>query len=156
MNARRRYRRSAEPADSSEYSARLAALARFTVRHKTLVIGAWLGVAVVLALLFPQLETVVRQQSAELLPHDVPSFQTVDRMSAAFGEQGSKTMVFVAMEDPAGLTPATRERYEDLVARLRGDTAHVLLVQDLLADPITATQAVSADRKAWFLPVGVA
>ncbi|MEX3646657.1 MMPL family transporter, partial [Mycolicibacterium porcinum] len=156
MNARRQYRRSAEPADSSEYSARLAALARFTVRHKTLVIGAWLGVAVMLALLFPQLETVVRQQSAELLPHDVPSFQTVDRMSAAFGEQGSKTMVFVAMEDPAGLTPATRERYEDLVARLRGDTAHVLLVQDLLADPITATQAVSTDRKAWFLPVGVA
>lgn len=134
----------------------MAALAGFTVRHKALVIGAWLGVAVMLALLFPQLETVVRQQSVDLLPRDVASFQTVDRMSAAFGEQGSKTMVFVAMEDPAGLTPAARQRYQQLVARLRGDTDHVLLVQDLLADPVTEVQAVSQDRKAWYLPVGVA
>ncbi len=59
-----------------------------------------LAIAVVLALLFPQLETVVRRQSVDLIPRDVPSFQTVDRMSAAFGEQGSKTMLFVAMESP--------------------------------------------------------
>ena len=141
---------------SGEYSERLGALARFTVRHKTLVIGAWVGLAVILALLFPQLETVVRQQSVDLIPHDAPSLQTVDRMSAAFGEQGSKTMVFVAMEDPAGLTPAARQHYEKLVSRLRADTTHVLLVQDLLADPVTEAQAVSKDRKAWYLPVGVA
>jgi RND superfamily putative drug exporter len=30
-----------------------------------------------------------------------------------------------------------------------------LLVQDLLADPVTAAQAVSQDHKAWYLPVGV-
>jgi len=148
--------RSTPTADSSEYSARLAALAGFTVRHKALVMGAWVGVAVVLALLFPQLETVVRQQSVNLLPRDVPSFQTVDRMSAAFGEQGSKTMVFVAMEDPAGLTPAARQHYDQLVARLRADTDHVLLVEDLLADPVTAAHAVSHDHQAWYLPVGVA
>jgi RND superfamily putative drug exporter len=148
--------RSADPADSNEYSVRLAALAGFTVRHKALVIGAWLAAAVVLALLFPQLETVVRQQSVDLLPRDVGSFQTVDRMSAAFGEQGSKTMLFVAMEDPAGLSTSARQRYEQLVARLRADTDHVLLVQDLLADPVTEAQAVSQDRKAWYLPVGVA
>ena len=149
-------RRRGGGAASSEYSARLAALAEFTLRHKTLVIGAWLAVAVVLAVLFPQLETVVRQQSVELIPHDVASFQTVDRMSAAFGEQGSKTMLFVAMEDPAGLTPPTRERYEELVKRLRADATHVRLVQDLLADEVTAAQAVSKDGHAWFLPVGVA
>ena len=53
-------------------------------------------------MLFPQLETVVREQSVNLLPRDVPSFQTVDRMSDAFGEKGSKTMVFVAMKTPPG------------------------------------------------------
>ena len=109
-----------------------------------------------LALLFPQLETVVRQQSVDLIPRDVGSFQTVDRMSAAFGEQGSKTVVFVAMEDPAGLTPSARDRYEQLVAQLRADTDHVLMVQDLLADPVTEAQALSEDRKAWYLPVGIA
>ncbi|WP_241479943.1 MMPL family transporter, partial [Mycolicibacterium neoaurum] len=146
---------SPNPAETREYSERLAALARFTLRHKALVIGVWLGAAVVLALLFPQLETVVRQQSVDLIPRDAPSLQTVDRMSAAFGEEGSKTMVFVAMEDPNGLTPTARQRYGELVRRLQGEGNHVLLVQDLLSDPITEAQAVSADRKAWYLPVGV-
>ena len=141
---------------SGEYSERLGALARFTVRHKALVIGAWVGLAVILALLFPQLETVVQKQSVQLIPQDVGSFQTLDRMSEAFGEQGSKTMLFVAMEDPAGMTPSARQRYTDLVSQLRADTDHVLLVQDLLADPVTAAQALSEDGKAWYLPVGVA
>ncbi|ORW24263.1 hypothetical protein AWC18_00355 [Mycolicibacter nonchromogenicus] len=141
---------------SGEYSERLGALARFTVRHKALVIGAWVGLAVILALLFPQLETVVQKQSVQLIPRDVGSFQTIDRMSEAFGEQGSKTMLFVAMEDQSGMTPSARERYTDLVSRLRADTEHVLLVQDLLADPVTAAQALSQDGKAWYLPVGVA
>ncbi|WP_079649115.1 MMPL family transporter, partial [Mycobacteroides abscessus] len=57
---------------------------------------------------------------------------------------------------PAGLTPAARQRYDRLVQQLRADTEHVLLVQDLLADPVTKTQAVSADGRSWYLPVGVA
>ncbi|MCX8555381.1 MULTISPECIES: RND family transporter [Mycolicibacterium] len=145
-----------DPSASSEYSARLGRLATFTVRHKALVIGGWIAAAVLLALLFPQLETVVRRQSVDLIPRDVPSFQTVDRMSTAFGEQGSKTMLFVAMEDPAGLSDQARQRYGVLIERLRADHAHVLLVQDLLADPVTRTQAVSRDGKAWYLPVGIA
>lgn len=111
----------------------------------------------VLALLFPQLETVVRQQSVDLIPpRDAPSLQTVERMSTAFGEEGSKkTLLFVAMEDPPnGLTPAARHRYDELVARLQAESDHVLLVQDLLADPVTEAQALSPDRNAWYLPVG--
>ena len=100
----------ADPGQSSEYSSRLATLAGFTVRHKALVIGGWIAVAVLLALVFPQLETVVRQQSVNLIPRDAASFQTVDRMSAAFGEQGSKTMLVVAMEDPDGFTGPVRDR----------------------------------------------
>ncbi|WP_230987647.1 MULTISPECIES: MMPL family transporter [Mycobacteriaceae] len=146
----------ADPGESSEYSSRLAALAGFTVRHKALVIGGWIAVAMLLALVFPQLETVVRQQSVNLIPRDATSFQTVDRMSAAFGEQGSKTMLVVAMEDPDGFTAPVRNRYEQLVVQLRADSDHVLLVQDLLADPVTAAHATSSDGKAWYLPVGVA
>jgi RND superfamily putative drug exporter len=141
---------------TGEYSARLAALARFTVGHKALVIAAWIALAAVLAMVFPQLETVVKRQSVDLIPRDVPSFQALDRMSAAFGEQGSKTAIIVAMEDPAGLTSSARFRYDTLVSRLRADTQHVLAVHDLLADPVTATQAVSRDGKAWYLPVGIA
>lgn len=149
-------RRRDRPATAGEYSPQLARLGAFAVHHKALIFAVWIGTAVVLALLFPQLETVVRQQSVDLVPRDAPSLQTVDRMSAAFSEQGSRTMLVVAMEDPAGLTPAARQHYERLVARLRADTTHVLFVQDLLADPVTKTGAISADRKAWYLPVGVA
>ncbi|OBH05770.1 hypothetical protein A5696_25140 [Mycobacterium sp. E2699] len=141
---------------SGEYSARLAALGQFTLRHKALVIGAWIGAAAVLAVIFPQLEAVVRQQSVQLLPNDTGSFQALDRMTTAFGERGAKTSIVVAMEDPAGLTPSARQRYNNLVAALRADKPHILLVQDLLADPTTRTQAVSKDGRAWFLPVGIA
>lgn len=143
-------------ASSGEYSPRLAALGRFTLQHKALVIGSWIGVAVVLAVVFPQLETVVRQQSVQLLPNDVASFHAVEDMAAAFDEHGAKTSIVVAIEDPAGLTPSARQRYDALVTALRADTSHVLLVQDLLADPATRSQAVSDDGQAWFLPVGIA
>ncbi|MEI2818657.1 MAG: MMPL family transporter [Microthrixaceae bacterium] len=115
------------------------------MRHKALTIGVWIGAAIVLALLFPQLETVVRQQSVNLIPRDAPSLQTVERLDSAFDEQGSKTMLFVAMEDPSGLTPASRQPFDRLLERLRADSEHVLLVQDLLADPVTRTRALSAD-----------
>ncbi|AYE98121.1 MMPL/RND family transporter [Mycobacterium kansasii] len=138
------------------YSERLARLSGFAIRHTTLVIGAWIVAAVVLAILFPQLETVVKHQSVHLIPPGAPSLQTVDRMGSAFGEQGSKTTIFVAMEDPSGLTPPVRQRYDALIQRLRADTSHVQQVQDLLADPVTAAQALSADGKAWYVPVGVA
>lgn len=138
-----------------EFSPRLAALGRFTIRHKAFVIGAWLGAAVVLALVFPQLETVVRQQSVQLLPNDVASFTAVENMAEAFDEHGARTSIVVAMEDSSGLTPSVRHRYDTLVKDLRADTDHVLLVQDLLADPDTRSQAISGDGHAWFLPVGI-
>ncbi|OBH77076.1 hypothetical protein A5681_08535 [Mycobacterium scrofulaceum] len=107
-------------------------------------------------MVFPQLETVVRQQSVQILPPDVASFQALDHMAAAFDERGAKTSIVVAMEDPAGLAPSARQHYDRLVAALRADKSHVLLVQDMLADPSARAQAVSADGKAWFLPVGIA
>ena len=90
------------PPHEDAHSVRLAAVARFTVTHKRIVIGTWLGLAVVLAMLFPQLETVVKQQSLDPIPRDVASFQTLDRMGKAFGEEGSTTTVVVAMENPEG------------------------------------------------------
>ncbi|WP_083177759.1 MMPL/RND family transporter [Mycobacterium scrofulaceum] len=157
VDAARRPRRARTPLGrTGEYSARLAALGRFAIGRKGVVIGGWIGVAVFLAVAFPQLETVVRQQSVQLLPGNVASFQALDRMAAAFDERGAKTSIVIAMEDPAGLTPPARRRYDALVARLRADRAHVLLVQDLLANPATKASAVSKDGKAWFLPIGIA
>ncbi len=141
---------------ADHYSALLAGVARFAVRHKMIVVGVWLGLAVVLALAFPQLETVVRRQSVDPVPRDIPSLQALDRMSKAFGEVGSTTTVIVAMENPDGLTSQVRQRYSAMVDRLRADPNQVKLVRDLLSDPVTAGQATSRDGKAWYLPVGIA
>jgi RND superfamily putative drug exporter len=70
-------------AGEGAYSDRLARLAGFSSRHKALVIGVWVVTAGALAVLFPQLETVVRQQSVNLIPRDAPSIQRVGRMGAA-------------------------------------------------------------------------
>src|ERR1700733_14436869 len=94
---------------ASHYSALLAGGARFALRHKAIVVVVWLGLAVVLALTFPQLETVVRRQSVDPVPHDIPSLQALDRMAKAFGEEGSTTTVVLAMENPDGLTPQVRQ-----------------------------------------------
>lgn len=40
-------------AERSEYSTTLGRLARFTLAHRFLVIGAWVAVGIVLAILFP-------------------------------------------------------------------------------------------------------
>ncbi|WP_406814966.1 RND family transporter [Mycobacterium sp. M23085] len=141
---------------ADHYSEALAALARFTLKHKAVVVGAWLGLAAVLALVFPQLETVVKQQSVDPVPRNVASFQSLDRMGKAFDEVGSATTVVVAMESPGGLTSQVRERYSAMVDKLRADSGEVKLVRDLLADPATARQATSDDGKAWYLPVGIA
>jgi RND superfamily putative drug exporter len=145
-----------QSSDADHYSALLAGVARFAVTHKAIVVGVWLGLAVVLALAFPQLETVVRQQSVDPVPRNIPSLQALDRMSKAFGEEGSTTTVVVAMENPDGLTPQVRQRYSVMVDKLRADTNRVKLVRDLLADPATAEHATSRDGKAWYLPVGIA
>ena len=141
---------------ASHYSTLLAGVARFALRHKAIVVGVWLGLAIVLASTFPQLETVVRRQSVDPVPRDIPSLQALDRMAKAFGEEGSTTTVVVAMENPDGLTPQVRQHYSAMVDKLRADPGRVKLVRDLLSDPLTAGQATSRDGKAWYLPVGIA
>jgi uncharacterized membrane protein YdfJ with MMPL/SSD domain len=60
-------------------------------RHKLIVAGVWVALAGVLAVLFPQLETVVRQQPMNRPPRDTQLLQTVNSMGAGFGEKRSKT-----------------------------------------------------------------
>src|SRR6202044_1605693 len=87
---------------ANHYSETLASVARFAVRHKAIVGGVWLGLAVVLAMAFPQLETVVRKQSVDPVPRDIPSLQALDRMGEAFGEVGSTPTGVVPMGKPGG------------------------------------------------------
>src|SRR5262245_26609307 len=101
------------------YSPALAAMTRFTIRHRWSVIAAWIALAAILAIVFPQLETVVKQQSVQMLPASMHAARTLDHVSAAFHEDGSRTVLFIAVEQSGGLTPQTRQRYDKMVDRLR-------------------------------------
>lgn len=138
------------------YSRRFERAGSTVIRHPYIVIGVWVAVAVVLALSFPQLERVVKSQSVDPFPRDLASIQVLDRMADSFGEQGSATMVVVAIESKSGLNDQARELYGQLADVLAADDEHVVSVQNMLVDPLSEAQAVSEDRQAWFMPVGVA
>lgn len=146
---------SKKAAANGEYSALLEKLAWLVLRRKGFVALVWIIIAGGLALLFPQLESVIRDQSVDPIPASVPSFQTLDRMGTAFNERGAKTTVFVAMENKGGLNAETRAKYGELVAALSADSQHVIAVRDLLGDQLTESQALSSDKKAWYLPVSL-
>lgn len=146
---------STRPAVTGEYSVLLEKLAWLVMRRKGVVALVWIVVAGGLAVLLPQLESVIRDQSVDPIPADVASFQTLDRMGTAFNERGAKTTVFIAMESKDGLSDSARVKYGDLVTALRADREHVIAVRDLLSDPLTESQALSSDKKAWYLPVSL-
>ncbi|MCX6468726.1 MAG: RND family transporter [Corynebacteriales bacterium] len=146
---------SKKSAANGEYSALLERVAWLVMRRKGIVALVWILIASGLALMFPQLESVIRDQSVDPIPASVPSFQTLDRMGTAFDERGAKTTVFVAMENKGGLNSETRANYGELVAALSADREHVIAVRDLLGDQLTEKQALSSDKKAWYLPVSL-
>lgn len=146
---RRLVRRTDHEADSPA----LRRLARFAIDHKGIVICLWAAAAIGLTVLVPPLETVSRQQATDPIPADVASFQALDTMGRAFNEPGAAATVFVVMSDPSGFN-AARSRYESFVDRLR-QTPEVQSVRDLASDRVAAKQAISADRKAWYLPLGL-
>jgi len=147
-----RLRRGGNHAADSQVLRRLAA---YSIDHKAIVIGAWLLAAIALNAVVPQLEAVVRKQAVDPIPASVASLQALTAMGEAFHEPGAAATAFVVMGNPKGIDGAARTGYDRLVARLRAQPEHVQSVRDLLSDPIAAKQVVSADGKAWWLPLGL-
>ncbi|MUM21774.1 MMPL family transporter [Mycobacterium sp. CBMA271] len=127
----------------------------FVVRHRVWVVLGWLLVAGTLNAAFPQLETVVRQQSISPLAIDSPSILALSQTAAAFDEDGTQTAVTIAMRDPAGLGSSQASLYGQLVDRLRAQPEAVLAVQDLLSNKDSRSQVVSQDGQAWYVMVGL-
>ena len=130
-------------------------LGHFVVRARWWVIGFWIVLAAALNIAFPQVESVVREQSAPAFPPDSPTFAVLDRMAKAFDEEGSRTTVIVVLEDKSGLDQGDEQVLRNLVAALKADTEHVLRVQDFLDEPQGKALFTSHDNQLWYLPVGI-
>jgi RND superfamily putative drug exporter len=102
-----------------------AALGRFAVRFRWVIVVAWVAAAVLATLFLPSLTSVAKQNNAALLPANTPSLRAA-RMAAPFqGVNQTPVPVVVAHASGGALTAA------DLAAvgRLEADLARVGNVQ---------------------------
>ena len=65
-------------------------------------------------------------------------------------------MLLAVLTNENGLGPADEDVYRTLVAKLRQDTRNVVMLQDFLTTPPLRDVMTSKDKKAWFLPIGLA
>jgi RND superfamily putative drug exporter len=115
------------------------------------IILFWLLVAVALGVITPPLSVVGDQHSVSLSPHDSPAFQSMMNIGAVFKQFDSDSSAMVVLEGQDKLGDSAHEYYNQLVAKLAADHAHVENVQDFWSDPLTAAGSQSVDGKAAYV-----
>ena len=95
-----------------------AALGRFTVRFRWLIVAAWVIVAVVLSVALPPLSSVEKSSNSDFLPATVPSMQA-GRLAAPFNSQSQSDATFVAAAPSGALTAADDAAIDRAEAAIR-------------------------------------
>jgi len=125
-------------------------LARMIHGSPVLIIFFWLGLAVLVNTVVPQLEKVGRTHMVSMVPAAAPSIQAMSRIGQVFGEFDTDTAVMIVIEGDHPLGDDAHRYYAELVRRLSQDK-HVEHVQDLWGDPLTAAGSQSLDGKAAYV-----
>lgn len=128
----------------------LKSLGQVVVRAPWLVIAAWVGLVVVLALVFPPLTKIVENQTVQPLPPE--AMAATQQMAKDFGDSAQNILI-VVMSDDRGLSPADDNTYRTLADKLRGDGQDVSSVEDFASTPALRQLMVSQDNKAFYLAV---
>jgi RND superfamily putative drug exporter len=131
-------------------------LGDLVVRCPWLVIGCWIVLAVALPPMFPSLTELSQKSPAAMLPADAPGSVSAKEMKEAFHESASDNVLLVVLTDEHGLGPADEDVYRKLADRLRGETKHVVMLQDFVSTPALRDVMTSKDNQAWLLPVSLA
>lgn len=144
-----------------QYSRRFERLGRTVTRHSALVLLAWIAVAAVLNIAFPQLEAVTKDHAVSPMPADAPAMRTIREMGEKFGQDGFDNSAIVVMASPKGFSPNAQVHYRAAVDRLRADKPAVRFVQDVIGDPLARStpaardRAMSEDGHAWIVMAGL-
>src|ERR1700691_3277617 len=116
----------------------------------------WVALTVIVNVAVPTLEIVGDAHSAPMAPLDAPSMKAMMRMGQNFHEFNSNSTVMFVVESQQPLGDAAHRYYDDIVRKLRKDTAHVQHIQDFWGDRFTAAGAQSADAKAAYVQANIA
>ncbi|MGH3637651.1 MAG: RND family transporter [Mycobacterium sp.] len=117
------------------------------------IILFWVLLAVALGILSPSLDVVADEHSVSLSPHDSPAFQSMMNIGAVFKQFDSDSTAMVVLEGQDKLGDDAHHYYDEIVAKLRADHAHVENVQDFWSDPLTAAGSQSPDGKGAYVQV---
>ncbi|CAJ1579361.1 RND family transporter [[Mycobacterium] wendilense] len=140
---------------NQSWARRPPAAARLIRRLALPIILLWIVIAYVLSATVPPLEEVEKEHSVSMIPTDAPSFRAMQQMSVNFDEPTTNSAAIVVLEGQRPLGDEAHAYYDDLVRRLRADTANVQHVQDFWGDPLTAGAAQSADGKAVYVQMSL-
>lgn len=115
------------------------------------IIVFWGLLAVATNTFVPQVERVAEELAGPLVPHYAPSQVAMLRIGEKFQESTSTSMTMLVLEADRPLGAADHQYYDDLVRRLKADTAHVQYVMDTWGRPITSAGAQSLDGRAAYV-----
>ena len=127
----------------------------FAARYKYAIVGFWLLVAVVLNVLVPQLEEVIKRDATPFLPSNAEVMRAYTVMSQKFSGANAEGYAIAVLENPKGLSQADRDFYATAVNRISHGGNRVVFVQDYLAHPEFKDAVQSKDGKALYIPVGL-
>lgn len=111
----------------------------------------WVGLCVLLSVAVPQLDDVAKAHTVSMSPHQAPSMKAMQRIGKVYKEFDSDSAVMIVLEGQESLGDDAHHFYDEMVKKLRADTAHVQHVQDFWGDPLTAAGSQSNDGKAAYV-----
>jgi RND superfamily putative drug exporter len=134
-----------------------AAIGRFAVRFRWIVIVAWLVVAAVGVVVMPRASEF--SMSTGFLAHGVESVNARHLMNEKFPEeQGTASTALLVLENPAGLAAADEDYARRVIREVPGYDAsgNVVAATSVFDRPELRPNLVSADETTLLIPVGVA
>jgi RND superfamily putative drug exporter len=131
-------------------------IAKWIRRLAVPIIVGWIALIVVLSTTVPTLEKVGEMQAVSMSPKDAPSVAAMMRVGKVFQEFDSDSSAMIVLEGQQPLGAETHRFYDDMIAKLRADKAHVQHIQDFWGDPLTSAGAQSEDGKATYVQVYLA
>ena len=128
-------------------------LARFTIRHKYIVIAFWLVAAVALAVFAPKLSEVGVTNESDFLPAEAPSLTAQEVLQEHFPDQAGGGQLLIVLYDPQGLSQADRDYGRDLVDWLKSSDSPdpEIRITSVYDQPELEPLLVSADGQAMLI-----
>jgi RND superfamily putative drug exporter len=132
---------------------RRSPVAKWIRRLAVPIILGWIGLIVLLSTMVPPLEVVGQMRSVSMSPKEAPSVIAMMRVGKVFQEFDSDSSAMIVLEGDKPLGADSHKFYDEMISRLRADTAHVEHIQDFWGDPLTSAGAQSEDGKAAYVQV---